>query len=786
MRHQTLSLAGHPVVFSKRCLCLILIINTLFVVPLFCLQHSRSTPASMLFSNIEWRDDAASSLKPATGYQQNETDEPKESKTYLTFRAGPEIGSDALELITKMTDPRTVKVSAHQSLEEVMRFAYGDFRSQIVDLVKAANPGFPDAGLEVEGSIQLPAGPYFLRDVKVKVPEESSLASLGEILLGTEDVKSIQKINNVPKGGWTNLKPGATVNLPYLSRFVTYPVRSDVTSGAATTLIAVLKERAGITEAFVGSPEMVQPVGMASVSGVCAGVPATNRTWYQDVLGVASADLLRLAGETQSLIAFLDTGLGATDSEEGPATGAEMDPRFSYWTNRQEAVQITTGDDDGDGYSNDVHGVDVAAKGELLTEPVNKQKPHLAAADNDCRITINATHGTHVAGILSGNVFDGPLRQLMAKRIQLLPVKVTNDEAALRDQDIQEGLNFLKLKHSEPFRVVNLSFVDAAASINTYRLIDELDDKLFVVAAGNASPDYFSGEQVNLDRFDRRVFPARLGALKRNVVTVAALNESRALAGFSYYGRNTVDLAAPGESILSTVRDFDFPSNPVATGFASGTSQAAPFVSMTAALLFMMGLNDVGLVRRRLISSTDFNPKLRDYVWSSGSLNIAKALSVYDDFVQLKSTTNQPPIKGIISRPLNISAVLPGVDGAPGVQVTYPIEQVRKIIPEYQRDSEGKVWSALIISAEELDDDLRPFRTLIFVRCELNISSIEILKDLGDHLDTNPTLVSWQDIEDVVICDPPNPLTRKQRAKLIGGTDETQLKFWPQPTKDIR
>ncbi|MBK7366005.1 MAG: S8 family serine peptidase [Nitrosomonas sp.] len=56
------------------------------------------------------------------------------------------------------------------------------------------------------------------------------------------------------------------------------------------------------------------------------------------------------------------------------------------------------------------------------------------------------------------------------------------------------------------------------------------------------------------------------------VVSVAALTSSGALASFSNYGNVTVDLAAPGQSIYSTV-----PGN----GYAAlqGTSMAAPHVA---------------------------------------------------------------------------------------------------------------------------------------------------------------------------------------------------------------
>lgn len=773
MNHHVVSIARHPASVLKRCLCFLLIAQwCVLLLPFGCFTRTGNTAASM--------GGAGEDKSASTAKEQNDVSE--KSSNFLTFRAGPDIDEDALKLIQQRTEPHTVTVKAHQSLDQVMQTAYGDFKAQMADLVRSANPTFPEAGSDVESTIQLPAGPYFLRNVQIDVPKDGTLSALSEILQGREDVSSLERINKAPKGGWKKLKADATIILPFVTRYVTYPLRDDVTEAGSTTLVEVLQERPGITDVFVSSPAMIEPVGMASVAGTCTSAAAINSKWFQEALSVDSADLAHLSGEVRSVIAFLDTGLGPTISD----AVTKLDPRFSYWVNRREESLGTSLDDDHDGYANDVHGVDVVARNDLDAEPVNKQRnPQLASVpDDDCSIAINAIHGTHVAGILSGNVFDGALRELTAKRIQVLPVKVTDEKAALLASAIADGLTYLRLKRSEPYKVVNLSFVDATPSTNTYKDIkDEMRDKLFVVAAGNASTKFFKGEQVNLDQPDRRVFPALLGSINRNVVTVAALNEAHGLAKFSYYGQKTVDLAAPGESILSTVRDFDTPDTPVATGFVSGTSQAAPFVSLTAALLFMMGLNDPYLVRRRLISATDFNPQLRDVVWSSGSLNIAKALSINNDYIQLKSSTNQEPIKGIISRPLNISVSIPGVDQP----VTYPIEQVRKIIPEYWQDSNGKMWSALIISAEYLedDDDRMPVRGLFFVRCELNFSSIEILKD-GDHSDQSPIPVPLQNIEDITICDPPDPYTREKRFARIGNKDETKLRFFEVPQRDIR
>ena len=91
-------------------------------------------------------------------------------------------------------------------------------------------------------------------------------------------------------------------------------------------------------------------------------------------------------------------------------------------------------------------------------------------------------------------------------------------------------------------------------------------DTLFVIAAGN------DGTNNDMEEF----FPANVKT--DNAITVAATNEDRSLASFSNYGKNTVDIAAPGVNIRSTVPGNDYLS-------VSGTSQATPFVTRAASMV---------------------------------------------------------------------------------------------------------------------------------------------------------------------------------------------------------
>jgi serine protease len=134
------------------------------------------------------------------------------------------------------------------------------------------------------------------------------------------------------------------------------------------------------------------------------------------------------------------------------------------------------------------------------------------------------------------------------------------------------------------------------------------NDILFVAAAGN----YASNNDVT------PLYPCSYGAA--NEICVAAIQKRKdSLASFSNYGINSVDLAAPGENILSTV-----PGDQYAT--LSGTSMATPFVAGAAALVLSMGYRSVRDLKSTILSSVDPLASLAGVVGTGGKLDVDKAV----------------------------------------------------------------------------------------------------------------------------------------------------------------
>ena len=168
-------------------------------------------------------------------------------------------------------------------------------------------------------------------------------------------------------------------------------------------------------------------------------------------------------------------------------------------------------------------------------------------------------HGTHVAGLVGGS------NHGIATSATLVPVRVLDCNGAGTISTLLAGLDWILDVHAQSPRaaVVNMSVGGDASSA-----LDAQVNRLIaaglttVVAAGNSNQDACGTS------------PARVP----DAITVGATTQTDQRATFSNYGP-CVDLFAPGTSILS-----DWHTSPTATGVASGTSAAAPFVAGVAAL----------------------------------------------------------------------------------------------------------------------------------------------------------------------------------------------------------
>lgn len=240
-----------------------------------------------------------------------------------------------------------------------------------------------------------------------------------------------------------------------------------------------------------------------------------------------------------------------------------------------------------------------------------RQPARLDAFLGKSNVTDNHGHGTHIAGIIGAVANPSVGIAGVAQRVSILPLKFYS-ESAPASVNVANSARAIERAVELGARVINYSAGGAEFSEAEFLAIRKAEARgvLFVSAAGN--------NHENTDIPENRYYPAayRLS----NMISVAAIDPSNNLAGFSNYGRSTVDVAAPGDRIYSTLPNGRY-------GYLSGTSQATAFVSGIAALLLSQDPTLTPKQLREIImGSTDPLPQLRDKVLSGGKVNALSAL----------------------------------------------------------------------------------------------------------------------------------------------------------------
>ncbi|MFY9265150.1 MAG: S8 family peptidase [Solirubrobacterales bacterium] len=228
-------------------------------------------------------------------------------------------------------------------------------------------------------------------------------------------------------------------------------------------------------------------------------------------------------------------------------------------------------------------------------------------------------HGTHVAGIaaaagenVKGVTGVNPLGKI-------LPLRAGDANGEFTFAAIEEAFSYA-VDHG--VRVINGSFGGTGNSPGLTAIVDANPDVLFVFAAGNSGRDHDAPSGGN------HAYPCDIPA--PNVICVAASDADDRLAGFSDYGYDSVDLAAPGSVVLGTVPDA---IDAAAGGdddydYLDGTSMATPQVAGAISLLWSAyPALDSKQVKTLVLTNVDQKTSLSGLVGFSGRLNIFRSLA---------------------------------------------------------------------------------------------------------------------------------------------------------------
>ena len=257
-------------------------------------------------------------------------------------------------------------------------------------------------------------------------------------------------------------------------------------------------------------------------------------------------------------------------------------------------------------------------------------------------------HGTHVAGII-GAVGDNELGVVGVNwNTKIISLRIFNENGESYGNEILSALNYVKtLLDSDigsKIAAINMSFgSDVTYDSPEYLLrdpeylamkaISDTNRALFCVAAGNEETELGNGLYV---------YPASYVGIDNMIVVAAATNDDdRSMTYFTNYSENYVDIAAPGEEILSTMAsnsvyvsgapEYTLVEDGQVYMFLDGSSMSTPYVSGTAALIKSLVPNlSANDIKEAILNGVD-SAHATDYT-KYGFLDVKGALDYVSDF----------------------------------------------------------------------------------------------------------------------------------------------------------
>ena len=265
-------------------------------------------------------------------------------------------------------------------------------------------------------------------------------------------------------------------------------------------------------------------------------------------------------------------------------------------------------DNDGNGYVDDVRGWDFYS---------NDASVYDGTGDD---------HGTHVAGTIGGVGGNGTGVAGVSWNVTMIPVKFLGTDGGYTSGAIKaiDYLTDLKVRHGLNIVASNNSWGGGGYSSALHSAIIRGANAgiLFVAAAGNSAVDTDLTANYPSNYSTLQGTSTTRAAAYEAVISVAALTSSGGLASFSNFGATTVDIAAPGASINSTLPGGGY-------GSYSGTSMAAPHVAGAVALLAAaQPAMTAADIRTAILTTARPTSSLAGRTVTGGRLDVAAAANV--------------------------------------------------------------------------------------------------------------------------------------------------------------
>ncbi len=339
-------------------------------------------------------------------------------------------------------------------------------------------------------------------------------------------------------------------------------------------------------------------------------------------------------GSDQIIVAVIDTGIDYTHS----------DLADNMWINEGE-IPGNGVDDDGNGYVDDVYGYD------FRNDDGNPMDDHY--------------HGTHCAGTIGGVGNNNQGVAGVCWDVRLMAIKFLGSGGSGWTDDAIASVEYSILMGA------NLSSNSWGGGSYSQALKDAIDaagaaGMLFVAAAGN--------DGTNNDTYPH--YPSSFDC--ESLIAVLSTDKYDDRSSFSNYGPTSVDLGAPGSSILSCE-----PGNQYQ--YLSGTSMATPHVAGACALIWSMNpMMSNSEAKDIILSTVDQISSLNGKCVSNGRLNVYQAAletKVPWLVIEPEEGTVEPNEPNIISVTFDATEMEPGVYYAEIIIITNDPYNPEIIVP---------------------------------------------------------------------------------------------------------
>lgn len=336
----------------------------------------------------------------------------------------------------------------------------------------------------------------------------------------------------------------------------------------------------------------------APTTANAASDPLLSRQWaLADPAAVGAQEAWTQSDGSGVVVALLDTGVQLD----------HPDLAGSIWTNPHE-IPGNGRDDDDNGIVDDVHGANMLG----LNADVND--------DNG--------HGTHDAGIIAARRGNGIGGSGLAPGATIMPVKVLDGSLRGTTNALARGIVYAVVNGAKILNVSVNTDVATEPVADAVRFAGS-QGAIIVASAGN------NGRDIDV----APSYPASLPDAA--ILSVAANTDDGILSTISNRGAGSVDLAAPGERILSTATGSGYQ-------WRTGTSAAAPFVSASLALLSAARPDlPMSALRDALTATTRRSGILTRALHSGGRLDVGSAMHrvVSGSWSASPAATGEPELK---------------------------------------------------------------------------------------------------------------------------------------------